>query len=152
FVEQYNRVLVSHRQAEERKDYQIMNSKPKLITSFPFEKTIADCYTAIMFKLFQAELHESVSCWFAIVSDHDAATTYIVGLWDEDKRKWWTVVYDESQGVTLKCECANFETEGYFCKHIPRIMQERHRTVIPEQYMLKRWTIGARYIMESGVS
>ncbi|GAV84517.1 hypothetical protein CFOL_v3_27961 [Cephalotus follicularis] len=44
------------------------------------------------------------------------------------------------------------DEEGYFCEHILRIMQERHLTVIPEQYMLKRWTIGARYIMNSGVS
>ncbi|GAV76615.1 LOW QUALITY PROTEIN: FAR1 domain-containing protein/SWIM domain-containing protein, partial [Cephalotus follicularis] len=139
FVEQYNRALVLRRQAEEWKDYQTMNSNPKLITKFPFEKTVTDGYTTIMFKLFQAELHESVSCWYEIVSNHNAATTYIVGLCDEDKRKWWTVVYNEAQGVTLKCECAKFETEGYFCKHILKITQEGHLTLIPEQYMLKRW-------------
>ncbi|GAV71422.1 SWIM domain-containing protein [Cephalotus follicularis] len=151
FIEQYSRALMSRRQAEERQDYLTMNSNPKLITRFPFEKTAADCYTAIMFKLFQAELHESMSCWYEMVSNNNAATIYVVGLCDEDKRKWWTVVYDESEGVTLRCECAKFETEGYFCKHILRIMQERHLTVIPEQYMLKRWTIGARYIMDNGV-
>ncbi|GAV76452.1 hypothetical protein CFOL_v3_19926, partial [Cephalotus follicularis] len=141
FIEQYNRALMLRRQTEERKDYWTMNSNPKLITKFPFEKTVADRYTTIMFKLFQVELHESVSCWYEMVSHHDAATAYIVGLCDEDKRKWWTVVYDEAQGVTLKCEYAKFETEGYFCKHILRIMQERHLTVIPEQYMLNRWAI-----------
>ncbi|GAV86421.1 hypothetical protein CFOL_v3_29852 [Cephalotus follicularis] len=99
-----------------------------------------------------ADLHESVSCWYEMVSNNDATTKYIVGLCDEEKRKWWTVVYDELKGVTLKCECAKFETERYFCKHILRIMQERHLIVILEQYMLKRWTIGARYIMDSGVS
>ncbi|GAV73041.1 FAR1 domain-containing protein/SWIM domain-containing protein, partial [Cephalotus follicularis] len=128
-----------------------MNSSPKLITRFPFEKIVADRYTAVMFKLSKAELHESVSCWYEMVSHHDVATTYVVGLCDEDKRRWWTVVYDEAQGATLKCECAKFETGGYFCKHLLRIMQGRHLTVIPGQYMLNRWTIGDRYIMESGV-
>ncbi|GAV74290.1 SWIM domain-containing protein [Cephalotus follicularis] len=123
---------MSRRQAEERNDCWTMNSNTKLITRFPFEKTAADRYTTIMFKLFQAELNESVSCWFEIVSNNDAATIYIVGLCDEEKRKWWTVVYDESKGMTLKCECAKFVTEGYFCKHILRIMQDRRLTVIPE--------------------
>ncbi|GAV82966.1 LOW QUALITY PROTEIN: FAR1 domain-containing protein, partial [Cephalotus follicularis] len=152
FVEQYDRALMSRRQAEERKNYWTMTSNPKLITRFPFEQAAAGCYTAIMFKLFQADLHESLSCWYEMVRNQDAITKYIAGLCDEDKRKWWTIVYDESECVTLKCECVKFETEGYLCRHTLDIMQERHITVILEQYMLKRWTIRAKYTMDAGVS
>ncbi|GAV83021.1 SWIM domain-containing protein, partial [Cephalotus follicularis] len=108
-------------------------------------------YTAKMFELFQKELNDSVSCWSDLVNHEDDVIVYKVGLCDEDKRKWYNVLFDESEGLTLKCECTKFETDGYLCKHILHVMKQKHVTVIPERYIIKRWTIDARYIMDSGV-
>ncbi|GAV72633.1 LOW QUALITY PROTEIN: hypothetical protein CFOL_v3_16121, partial [Cephalotus follicularis] len=134
FVEQYDMALQSRRQAKEREDYMTMNSKAVLIVQSLMEKSAGDCYTRVMFKLFQEEFKSIIDCWHQKVSKCGTIITYSVGLRCD------------------LCDCAKFETGGYLCKHILHIMVKKHLIVIPDRYILKRWTIGARYLLDGGVS
>ncbi|XP_077247636.1 uncharacterized protein LOC143887436 [Tasmannia lanceolata] len=71
---------------------------------------------------------------------------------NEEEWKSYKVIYDVSEGVNATCECAMFETAGILCKHILRIMDMRRLGSIPERYLLNRWTIGARYQVNSFAS
>ncbi|GAV85851.1 SWIM domain-containing protein [Cephalotus follicularis] len=110
------------------------------------ERIVGDCFTGEMFKLFQKEFIDSKDYWHKRVNKEGTAKTYKVGLCTDD------VVCDKSESVTVQCDCAKFETNGYLCKHIIHIMVKKQLQPIPEKYILKRWTIGARYLEKSKVS
>ncbi|XP_077223432.1 uncharacterized protein LOC143857046 [Tasmannia lanceolata] len=68
---------------------------------------------------------------------------------NEEDWKSYKVIYDVSEGINGTYECAMFETARILCKHILRIMDMRRLGSIPERYLLNRWTIGARYQVNS---
>ncbi|XP_077251944.1 protein FAR1-RELATED SEQUENCE 5-like [Tasmannia lanceolata] len=90
---------------------------------------------------------DSSDCWDELLDKNGNVSEYLVGLSNEEKWKWCKVVYEESEaeGVKATCQCAKFETEGYLCKHILRIMREKRLLSILERYILNRWTVMARY-------
>ena len=70
-------------------------------------------------------------------------TTYEVDF--KEHKKAHIVKVDISTKF-CKCSCARFETWGILCKHILYIMKQKLRVkVIPEEYILQRWTLNARY-------
>ncbi|KAK8952478.1 Protein FAR1-RELATED SEQUENCE 5 [Platanthera zijinensis] len=144
FITQYEKALHSRHQAEEREDFNTMNSVANLFTSYALERFAAEFYTKNMFKHFQQEFKQSLECWYEEINTIGTITTFRVGLSCEDSINWSTVIYDDDNTKVI-CECAKFETDGFLCKHILHIMiAKKHLQSIPNLYLLKRWSISAR--------
>ncbi|GAV64618.1 hypothetical protein CFOL_v3_08136 [Cephalotus follicularis] len=47
----------------DREDYMTLNSNVVLIGQSSMEKLAGDCYTRVMFKLFQEEFKSIINCW-----------------------------------------------------------------------------------------
>ncbi|XP_077251966.1 protein FAR1-RELATED SEQUENCE 5-like [Tasmannia lanceolata] len=75
-------------------------------------------------------LKGGTNCWYDLLSNE--------GTVEE-------VQFDDSDGVTATCECTMFEMEGILCQHILRIFYLKQLRKVPERYMLRRWSIEARY-------
>ncbi|XP_077242605.1 protein FAR-RED ELONGATED HYPOCOTYL 3-like [Tasmannia lanceolata] len=91
------------------------------------------------------ELRDSSGCWYDHLSKDGVVEEYLVGPRNDVKSRWFRVFYDDSDGVTVKCDCAKFEREGILCKHILRIMDTKQLKKVPDHYTLRRWSIQAMY-------
>ncbi|XP_077223348.1 protein FAR1-RELATED SEQUENCE 9-like [Tasmannia lanceolata] len=144
FVVQYEKAVVDRRKIEAEEDWRIKSSRTVFRTKSTIEADAAEYYTRVIFDMFQLEFLASIDCWEDIESENENITEYKVGIRNEEWRRY-KVVYDASEGVNATCECAMFETQGILCRHILHIMDMRRLRTFPEQYLLNRWTIGARY-------
>ncbi|XP_077231121.1 protein FAR1-RELATED SEQUENCE 5-like [Tasmannia lanceolata] len=151
FVEQYDRALIERRRAESLEDFKSKTTKAVLVSRSKLEEEASKCYTKTMFDIFQVEFKDSIDCYHEKLEKNGVVVVYKVGLSVDEKWKWCRVVYDTSEDVKATCECAMFETKGILCKHILHIMSKKQLMSIPKQYILNRWTTGARYRVDSGV-
>ncbi|KAK2972543.1 hypothetical protein RJ640_014267 [Escallonia rubra] len=55
------------------------------------------------------------------------------------------VVTRDEENATLSCSCNKFETVGILCGHALKVLDVLDIKYIPETYILKRWTRGARH-------
>ncbi|XP_077228346.1 protein FAR1-RELATED SEQUENCE 1-like [Tasmannia lanceolata] len=152
FVVQYEKALVARRKKEAEEDWRTKSSHAVLKTKSTLEADAAKCYTRKKFDLFQLQFLASIDCWEDKESENGNVTEYKVRMHNEEEWKSYKVIYDVSEGVNATCECAMFETAGILCRHILRIMDMRRLGSIPERYLLNRWTIGARYQVNSFAS
>ncbi|XP_077246394.1 protein FAR1-RELATED SEQUENCE 5-like [Tasmannia lanceolata] len=152
FVVQYEKALVARRKKEAEEDWRTKSSHAVLKTKSTLEADAAKCYTRKIFDLFQLQFLASIDCWEYKESENGNVTEYKVRMRNEEEWKSYKVIYDVSEGVNATCECAMFETAGILCKHILRIMDMRRLGSIPQRYLLNRWTIGARYQVNSFAS
>lgn len=150
FVKQYDNALTARRKAEKDEDFRTLNSKPVYVSDLAIEIQAGESYTRKIFSIFQNEFTSSISYFKEKVSKNGDVVEYMIGKSTSPKQSWRTVVYDASgsHGGTLNCSCAKFETEGILCRHIICLMRSKKFTAIPQKYILKRWTIAARYKSE----
>ncbi|KAK2986227.1 hypothetical protein RJ640_010061 [Escallonia rubra] len=66
---------------------------------------------------------------------------YLIVSCDEEGE--YVVTHDE-ENATLSCSCRKFETVGILCGHALKVLDVLGVKYIPETYILKRWTRGAR--------
>ena len=58
---------------------------------------------------------------------------------------WRIVEFRFLNEVEVTCSCAKFETYGILCKHALYVMKKKHVKILPDRYILPRWTLDARY-------
>ncbi|XP_061359485.1 protein FAR1-RELATED SEQUENCE 5-like [Gastrolobium bilobum] len=150
FVTQYDKAIKCRRDAEEDEDFKTRNTKAILETSFQIEAIAGERYTRKIFNIFKKE-------WMAAVLDFEHEkismdenhSRYWVGSPEVDK-EWWAIVeYHLTETFTANCSCAKFETIGILCKHILYIMKKKQIKIIPEKYILSRWTMNASYTVKN---
>ncbi|XP_077225004.1 protein FAR1-RELATED SEQUENCE 5-like [Tasmannia lanceolata] len=90
FLGQYDKALVEQRKAESEEDFKSKNTIAKLNTTNPLERKAGEFYTKKMFTIFQDEM---------------------IGIRTDDKKKYFRVLFDNSNDVTATCQCAKFERE-----------------------------------------
>ena len=54
------------------------------------------------------------------------------------KRNYLVTTIEEEESYC--CECSKFDRDGIICCHIMRVMVRMGVKLIPESYILKRWT------------
>ncbi|XP_077222009.1 protein FAR1-RELATED SEQUENCE 9-like [Tasmannia lanceolata] len=145
FLNAYERALVQRRKTESEEDFKSKYSIPKMQTNSPLEEEAGKFYTSIMFNKFQDGLKGGTNCWYDLLSNEGTMEEYSVGLRNDEKSRWCRVQFDDSDGVTATCECTMFEMEGILCQHILRIFDLKQLRKVPKRYMLRRWSIEARY-------
>ncbi|XP_077240724.1 protein FAR1-RELATED SEQUENCE 5-like [Tasmannia lanceolata] len=153
FVDQYEKALADRRKKEIKEDFKSKNSKATMTTGSPLEEEPGKCYTRTNFGLFLVELNGINNYWGKKCGKTGNESTYQVVRKGEDfeTTKGCTVVYNDSEGVSATCDCVMFETSGILCSHILKIFDKKQLSSIPEPYILRRWTIDARYHLVSGV-
>lgn len=145
FVVQYDKAVQTRRESEEREDFQTMNTQATLSGRHPIEKAAGDRYTRRVFRKFQAEFIASNNCTHATLNKDGCSGWYRVGHVDEDQRRWKVVQYTAYDDPFVRCSCALFETAGILCQHALYIMRKKKVVVLPEQFILSRWTLSVRY-------
>ncbi|XP_023739809.1 protein FAR1-RELATED SEQUENCE 7-like [Lactuca sativa] len=150
FVVQYDKAVHSRRAAEEDEDFKTMNSKPVLFSVHPIEAKAGECYTRKMFEAFKKEWIEAMgNLTHETLSKSTKKIKYRVGQLNVDKMHWRIVTFHFLNPINVKCSCAKFETYGILCKHSLYVIKKRHVETLPDHYILPRWTLDARFKVDS---
>lgn len=117
--------------------------KPLLKTASPIEKQASEVYTLAAFQKFQEEFLESLGYNAFKIKDQPPITKYNVVKDEEDSLDAYIVTLDMSRRMAT-CSCNKFEFGGILCRHILGVFLMIDLHVIPEEYILRRWTKNAK--------
>lgn len=137
FVSLFDQHLASQYEKEAQADFTTVYSKPLLRTPSPMEKQAAGVYTKAVFDKFQVEFVESLGYYVDKIED-DPIIKYSVAK-EEDNHRTYIVYFSESD-KKANCSCCKFEYSGILCRHILRVFFIVGVRMLPEEYILKRWT------------
>ncbi|KAF8403103.1 hypothetical protein HHK36_011197 [Tetracentron sinense] len=94
FVEKYDMALQKRRELEIRQDHKSSTEQPIRSSRSKMEKQFADVFTHKMFKKFQRELIETISCYTKLV-EHDGSMKKYEIASDSNMKKKYVVSYVE---------------------------------------------------------
>ncbi|XP_010250357.1 PREDICTED: protein FAR-RED IMPAIRED RESPONSE 1-like [Nelumbo nucifera] len=137
FLKQYKIVLQDMCEKEYRADYDSWHGIPVLQTCSPYEKQMSTTYTTEVFKKFQVEVLEIVSCQVRKEKEDGTTTTFKVK--DFEEQDDFIVAWDETKSV-ISCLCRCFEYNGFLCRHAMAVLHTSAVPKIPSHYILNRWT------------
>ena len=144
FFKQFERIVKEKRYSELKQDYEMRQKLPRMIIqSSPMIRQLSQEYTPPMFNLFQRE-------WDLIAATNiykkkketEAHGEYVITMVDENGE--WRVSYEsqiENGELTITCSCRKFEQWGILCCHLLRILFHKDVKLLPNKYILKRWTM-----------
>ncbi|XP_065852230.1 protein FAR-RED ELONGATED HYPOCOTYL 3 isoform X2 [Euphorbia lathyris] len=137
FVKQYEVILQDRYEEEAKADSDTWNKQPALKSPSPLEKSVSGVYTHAVFKKFQIEVLGVVACHPKMESQDEKSVSFRVQ--DLEKKQDFTVVWHQVRSE-VACICRLYEYKGYLCRHALVVLQMCQQSVIPPQYILKRWT------------
>lgn len=142
FVKKYEAILQDRYEEEAKADSDTWNKQPTLKSPSPFEKSVSGVYTHAVFKKFQVEVLGAVACVFKQKQESQDETS-IIRVQDFEKNQDFDVMWNQMKSEVI-CVCRSFEYKGYLCRHALVVLQLHSLSVIPSQYILKRWTKDAK--------
>jgi hypothetical protein len=105
----------------------------------------SNLYTTCVFYAFQAEYERSLVAYARPMERPNEYTVGVVTVVDGKTitEKEYNVEYDPSNKMVL-CNYLQYERIGILCSHALKVLDMMHINVLPEHYILKRWTREAR--------
>ncbi|KAK9734667.1 hypothetical protein RND81_04G155800 [Saponaria officinalis] len=147
FFRQYQRAMDYWFEKEIEADFETVTNRPDLKTPSPMEKQVAELYTRKIFAKFQEELVETFVYTANRIGGDDDTCTYRVAKFDDDHKEY-TVALNVSD-LRASCSCLMFEYSGILCRHILTVFTVTNVLTLPSHYILSRWTVNAKSVVES---
>ncbi|GFP91488.1 protein far1-related sequence 5 [Phtheirospermum japonicum] len=123
----------------------ILTDQDAAISRAIIEKQMANTYTKTVFGVFQKEFAECARYTCHIIHKTDETMTFEVRRFDlgvsrERHRELTRNILTDQ----VSCSCRMFEFEGVPCRHMLCWMRVKQVMVLPEHYILHRWTKSAK--------
>ncbi|XP_031286624.1 protein FAR1-RELATED SEQUENCE 5-like [Pistacia vera] len=142
FAEQYEKALDDRYEKEARAEFETFYTKPILKTPLPMEKQVAEVYTRKLFSIFQDEIFESLVLAVKLSESNGETSTYEIARFDEEEKAYFVTLNVSEQ--IASCSCKMFEFEGILCRHVIAVFKATNIFMLPQHYILKRWTKSAK--------
>jgi zinc finger SWIM domain-containing protein 3 len=149
FFQHFDRVVEQKRHKELKAEFNARQKLPTLsLKNSPMLKQAAQTYTPVIFKIFQDEYDYASAAVIKYRNEGQPMHEYIVVLLNEDGE--YKVLCDRNNKI-ISCSCKKFETFGILCCHALKVFDLLDIKMIPDMYILKRWTREARsgYMLDS---
>ncbi|OMP08900.1 Zinc finger, PMZ-type [Corchorus olitorius] len=142
FFEHFERVLNDKWYNELKSEFDLRQKLPKLKMKTPMLKQAGEIYTAAMLDKFQYE-YEKFQATFVEEKKEtdDSLLEYVVAIYGQIGVG--KVLYNDEE-MTVSCSCKKFKMEGILCSHALKVLDLMNIKLIPDRYILKRWTKHAR--------
>ncbi|PKA51338.1 Protein FAR1-like sequence 5 [Apostasia shenzhenica] len=137
------RAIVQWRQVEADEDFKCsQNCATPTVQHSPLLNQAREVYTVKIYNIFQKSLMNGACGSRAIeVSEGENMKVYLVGRFGDQKE--YRVSFN-TVSLDVNCTCKKFETVGLLCSHALRVLTMMNVMVLPDQYIVKRWTKNAR--------
>ncbi|XP_027351036.1 protein FAR1-RELATED SEQUENCE 5-like [Abrus precatorius] len=142
FFEHFERVVEDKRYNELKCEYDSRHKLAMLRYEIsPILIQMAKVYTNVVYNLFQQEFAQFLACCISQRIETPHLIEYVITKVNQQRS--WTVTFDRSS-TTINCSCKKFETFGILCCHALKVFEANDVKVIPDKYILKRWTTQGR--------
>jgi zinc finger SWIM domain-containing protein 3 len=142
FFEHFERVVEQKRHKELKTEFNARQKLPTLsLKNSPVLKQAAQTYTPVIFKIFQDEYDYASAAVIKYRNESQLMHEYIVALLNEERE--YKVLCDHKNKI-ISCSCKKFETFGILCCHALKVFDLLDIKMIPDMYILKRWTRDAK--------
>ncbi|KAK2661581.1 hypothetical protein Ddye_000155 [Dipteronia dyeriana] len=122
-------------------NYDMNQHMPRLMGDVILLKHVRDVYTPKIFELFQQEYETCLNIVVNQCTENGSLFKYKVSIYGQLRE--FIVTYNLSD-ETVACNCMKFEFMGVLCSHALKVLDYRNIKVLPNHYILKRWTRDAR--------
>ncbi|CAN6541600.1 unnamed protein product [Malus baccata var. baccata] len=136
--EKKTRVL---RTAELEEDFRCKNGTPHLRVNSGIFKHASAEYTVKMYSYFENELMSIFAVRMIEVGND--GNQYIYEAIEEGNQRAYMIDYNSTTAM-VSCSCKLFESMGILCRHSLKVLDLKNFTCLPPQYIMKRWTKGAK--------
>ncbi|KAM0913782.1 hypothetical protein ACQ4PT_011951 [Festuca glaucescens] len=145
FFHHFERLLVDKRFEEVRCDFKATQTTPKIKTEASYMlRQAATTYTPAIFKMFQEQVLRTLNYDTFICDDSDIDHKVYKVNFHGTQRVHVVRFFPEEEKIN--CSCKKFEFAGILCSHCLKVLDINNIKHIPEEYILKRWTIGAKVL------
>ncbi|KAK2429529.1 protein FAR1-RELATED SEQUENCE [Trifolium repens] len=141
FFRHFERLIEDMRYKEIESNYEMSQKMPSLNMNIMLLKTARDVYTPTIFSLVRGEYEKSCNLLLNNCTKNLQLYEYEVSFFG-DMRQHKVTFNSEDQSVD--CSCRLFQFIGILCCHALRVLNHLNIIVIPQKYILKRWTKQAR--------
>ncbi|KAL2493150.1 Protein FAR1-RELATED SEQUENCE 5 [Abeliophyllum distichum] len=145
FITRFNMALRHQRHEELVANHVDISEQPRLMSKFQMEHQMVHIYTKKIFLLFQKEIDESHFYICTKKSSHGDSKVYGV------ERREYGKTFDRHRQLTyfmesdyISCSCRTFEFNEYPCRHMISYLRKKQVLLLPEKYILRRWTKNAK--------
>ncbi|XP_061999955.1 protein FAR1-RELATED SEQUENCE 5-like [Rosa rugosa] len=129
------------RSAEAEEDFRCKNGMPRLKVNTGIFKHAAAEYTIKMYSFFENELLSTFGVRMMEVGND--GNQYVYEAIEEGHQRVYTIQYNSTTSM-ICCSCKLFESMGVLCRHALKVLDLKNFMSIPAQYIVKRWTRGAK--------
>lgn len=145
FITRFNRALVHQRHEELVANHIDLTEQPRLTSVSIMEHQMVQIYTKSIFMSFQKEVEQSNFYICSKRLDSVDAKVYGVERFESGKtfeRQRVLTYFTNSDFIA--CSSGMFEFEGYPCRHMLSYFKKKQVLLLPEKYILQRWTKNAK--------
>ncbi|KAG6708290.1 hypothetical protein I3842_06G073800, partial [Carya illinoinensis] len=144
FFTHFERLLNAKRYKELQAEYNLRQKLPRVKIASPMLVQAVNTYTSQLFLKFQKQYEEFQGAFvkeFQGRGERDSSHEYVVSIYGKpkDRRVIWNSLKNN-----VSCSCRKFERCGILCSHALKILDVMDIKVLPEKYILKRWTKEAK--------
>jgi zinc finger SWIM domain-containing protein 3 len=144
FFTHFERAVQGKLDKELGSEYESGKKMPRIKMKTPMLLQVSQLYTPCIFEAFQSEYERSMAAYARATNK---TNEYIVGIGALDGKSTveeeCLVVSDPSDQM-VSYTCRQFERCGIMCSHALKVLDMMNIKLLPDQYILKRWTREAR--------
>jgi zinc finger SWIM domain-containing protein 3 len=144
FFHHFERLVGDKKFEEVRCDFKATQTSPKLKAEASYMlRQAVTTYTPSIFKLFQEQVLRTLNYDIFLSDESDVEKVYIVKFLGTQRDHVVRFIPKEEK-VTPSCK--KFEFARILCSHCLKVLDINNIKHIPEEYILKRWTIDAQVL------
>ncbi|KAK8936800.1 Protein FAR1-RELATED SEQUENCE 5 [Platanthera zijinensis] len=141
------KMIINGREKALQEDFKCRQANiPVNAKNCPILKQVSKIYTRVMYGKFYEEFKVGAFGLFIVEEVVVSDKIHIFTIrWSDcgDNNKHWYVELDISS-YDVRCSCSKFETTGILCAHVLKVYSHKNIIFIPQQYILRRWTMTAK--------
>jgi len=145
FLKHFERAVQGKRDKELDAEFEARKKLPRIGMKTPMLLQTSKIYTPTIFEAFQTEYERSMAvCTRALDGDNTYAIAIMRANGDFSSEEERIVVGDPLE-QTASCSCFQFKRTGVLCGHALKVLDLMNIKLLPNHYLLKRWTREAKY-------
>ncbi|KAK2388554.1 protein FAR1-RELATED SEQUENCE [Trifolium repens] len=141
FFRHFERLIEDMHYKEIESNYEMSQKMPSLNMNIMLLKTARDVYTPTIFSLVRGEYEKSCNLLLKNCTKNLQLYEYEVSFFGDMRQHKVTFNFEDQ---SVDCSCRLFQFIGILCCHALRVLNHLNIIVIPQKYILKRWTKQAR--------
>ncbi|XP_058774984.1 protein FAR1-RELATED SEQUENCE 12-like [Vicia villosa] len=142
FFKHFEQVVEEKRGNELTCEYESKHKLARLrYETSPILIQMGKIYTHAVFDLFQNEFKLFLAMSILERSESHSLCKYSITM--DNHEKSWKVSFNRASS-SISCSCRKFETFGILCSHALKVFEANDVKVVPDEYILRRWTLEAR--------